>query len=343
MATVYDATTIPTVIGDFLRYGEVNLGHSQKTINEYFLDLRMFFRFILQERGVAPTDVPFEELPISAVDLDLVRSITKSDINFYVDYLRKARTGHKHGQDTQGLSEATTKRKVATLRAFFRYLCSDRELIERNPAERIIVPRVRKRVPEYLGVNESLRLLEAVEGLNQERDYCILFLFLNCGLRVSELVGINLSDLRFEDGNPFLKIQGKGNKERQVYLSQPCVDAIESYMLIREKAYAPAKGQENALFLSRKHHRLSVDAVQSMVRTAMLKAGLQPLSPHKLRHTAATLMYANGVDVRTLQELLGHENLSTTEIYTHINNGDLVTAARANPINKAAGHKKKAR
>lgn len=343
MATFTDMKEAPAVIGDFLRYGEVNLGHTAKTINEYFLDLRMFFRFMLRERGMAPPDVPFDELSIAGVDLDLVKSVTKSDINQYVDYLRKTRTGHKRGQDTQGLSEATTQRKVATLRAFFGYLAADAELIERNPAERVIVPRVRKRVPEYLGVNESLRLLDAVAGLNQERDYCIIFLFLNCGLRVSELVGINLSDLRFEEGDPYLKIRGKGDKERQVYLSQPCIEAIEAYLLIREKTYAPEKSHEMALFLSRKHKRISVDAVQSMVRSAMLKANLQPLSPHKLRHTAATLMYANGVDVRTLQELLGHENLSTTEIYTHVNSGDLAMAARANPINQASQAKKKDR
>lgn len=343
MATYADMNDVPSVIEDFLRYGEVNLGHTAKTINEYFLDLRMFFRFILRERGIAPPNVPFDDLSIADVNLDLVKSVTKTDINRYVDYLRKTRTGHKHGQDTQGLSEATTQRKVATLRAFFGYLAADAELIARNPAERVIVPRVRKRVPEYLGVNESLRLLETVAGLNQERDYCIIFLFLNCGLRVSELVGINLSDLRFEEGDPYLKIRGKGDKERQVYLSQPCIDAIEAYLLIREKTYAPDKNHEIALFLSRKHKRISVDAVQSMVRSAMLKANLQPLSPHKLRHTAATLMYANGVDVRTLQELLGHENLSTTEIYTHVNSGDLAMAARANPINQATRAKKKSR
>lgn len=336
-------TDAPMVIKDFLRFQKRNKDHSDKTIDEYFFDLRTFFRFIKMDRGAVPTDTPFDEIDISDVNLELIKGITKVDINSYVDYLRSDRIVNEGSiKETQGLSAAATQRKVACLKSFFAYYYETLNKLDRDPTLGVIVPKIKKTLPKYLTENESFRLLDAVKGINEERDYCILLLFLASGIRVSEIVGINVQDVsraREEKDSSFLKIVGKGKKERQVFLSPACVEAIEDYLAVREQKYAPEKGHEHALFLSRKHARMSVDAVQDMVKKTMLAAGLNPYSPHKLRHTAATLMLQNGVDVRTLQEVLGHASLSTTQIYTHVDADALRTASRANPLSKGRRRK----
>lgn len=323
------------IINDFLRFESLNMSHSDKTVKEYYLDLRTFFRYMKRERAAVPPDMPFDEIPIDDITLDFVKGISRIDINNFVEYLRCERsTAECKDSDTPGVAIATVNRKVACLKSFFGFYCNRLEKIDKDPTIGVIVPRLRKYLPEYFTQDESYRLLDAVSGLNEERDYCILLFFLTCGLRVSEIVRINIPDLRFGDDQHFLTITGKGNKQRQVYLSDACMEALDAYMKIREDAYKPDAKSEHALFLSRKHKRLSVDAVQDLVRKATNQAGLQPYSPHKLRHTAATLMLSNGVDVRTIQEVLGHSSLSTTQIYTHINSDDLRVATRANPISK---------
>ncbi len=334
---------VPVVIKDFLRYQKMNLDHSDATINEYYTDLRTFFRFILRDRAAFPPDMPFNEIPINSVDIEFIKGISKADVNNYIDYLRSDRVAHEGRADQkQGLAASSTNRKIASLKAFFNYLCNKVDLLERNPTIGAASPLIRQRLPSYLTEEEAYRLLDAVDGENEARDYCILVLFLNCGFRVSEIVSIDVQDLRIDAGSNFLNVTGKGNKQRQVFLESACLDALEDYLAIREARYKPAKGHEDALFLSRKHQRMSTSAVQRMVKKTLLAAGLSPTkySAHKLRHTAATLMLQNGVDVRTLQEILGHENLNTTQIYTHINDDSLRIAARANPLSKPRKRRK---
>ena len=344
------------LLADFLRFLSLQCNRSDNTVNEYFLDLRMFFRFIKRDRGAVDPDMPFEEIPINDVDLDFVSHVKKTDINNYVDFLRSERSiHHAQGGDSSGLGAAATQRKIACLKSFYNYLCEMSGMLEFNPTIGIYVPKIRQTLPVYLSENEVVRLLNAVAGLNEIRDYCIIRLFLSSGIRVSELVGLNVDALRFDDtGAPYIKVLGKGNKERQVYLDAkteedienemngipkqyPCVEAINDWLAIRPE-YQPPKG-ENAMFLSRKHTRISVDAVQSLVKSSMLKAGLEAYSPHKLRHTVATLELQNGTDIRALQERLGHKALNTTQIYAHVNNQMLRAAAKSNPVNQIASRR----
>ena len=227
----------------------------------------------------------------------------------------------------KGLSAASRARKVATLRSFFNYLCNKVHLLPENPIRDIDSPKIKKSLPHYLTLDESIQLLENVDGPNRERDLCILTFFLNCGLRISELIGLNRSDIQ----DDALRVLGKGNKVRIVYLNEACKDALDAYLKVR-----PVIGgkDQDALFVSRNHQRISRATVHNLVKKHLAEAGLdsQMYSAHKLRHTAATLMLQNGVDVKAVQEVLGHEHLNTTEIYTHIDNESLRIAAKANPL-----------
>jgi site-specific recombinase XerD len=226
-------------------------------------------------------------------------------------------------------------RKVASIRSFYKYLTNKAHLLDENPVAELDSPKIKKSLPKYLDLEESVNLLASVDGENYARDYCILTLFLNCGLRISELVGLNLSDIRDDQ----LRVLGKGNKERILYLNDACKQAISDYMVERMAITAIDK---NALFLSNRRTRISRSTVNWLVKKHLSTAGLDSTqySSHKLRHTAATLMLQNGVDVRTLQEVLGHDHLNTTQIYTHVDNDDLRTAAKANPL-ASVKHKKK--
>ena len=226
---------------------------------------------------------------------------------------------------------ATRARKASTLRIFFRYLTLQEHLLEVNPAELLESPKTKQSLPKHLTLEDSINLLRSVEGQNSERDYCILTLFLNCGLRLSELVGLNLSDIK-SDGS--LRVLGKGNKERVVYLNQACINAINAYLQVRPNEGVPVN-YKNALFISRNMRRISNKTVQHIVKTYLEKSGLGNMgySTHKLRHTAATLMYQQGnVDVRVLKEILGHANLGTTQIYTHVANKQIENAINSNPL-----------
>ena len=323
-------TDAPPILRDFLTYHEAIQGHSRKTVDEYFLDLRNFFRFIKIEKNKVSRSAEFDAIDISDVDLDLVRSVTLTDVYSYMNYLSRDRAQQPNSAQTgYGLKATSRARKVAAIRSFYKYLTNKAKLLTENPMQDLDAPRTKKALPRYLDLDSSIQLLESVDGDFQARDRCILTLFLNCGLRISELIGLNVSDIRGDQ----LRVLGKGNKERILYLNDACVQAIQDYLAVRPGQQAIDR---NAFFLSRRRTRISKSAVEKLVKKYLLKAGLDSTqySPHKLRHTAATLMLQIGVDVRTLQELLGHENLNTTQIYTHVDNDNLRMAAKANPLGR---------
>ena len=318
----------PKILRDFLIYHETIKGHSQNTVDEYFLDLRTFFRYLKTQRGLAPRETDLEEISIDDVDLDFVRAVTLSEVYAYLAFLSRDRVKNQRSHDAAyGISAASRARKIASIKSFYKYLTVKAKLLDENPVQDLDSPKIPKSLPRYLSLAESERLLASVDSRNRERDYCILCIFLNCGLRISEIVGLNLSDIRTDH----LRVVGKGSKERVVYLNDATAAAINGYLLVRRRIEAVDK---SALFLSNRKTRMSREAVHNMVKNSLLRAGLDAskYSAHKLRHTAATLMLQNGVDVRTLQELLGHGHLNTTQIYTHVDSADLRIAASANPL-----------
>ena len=323
-------TQAPPILTEFLSYHETIKAHSRRTVDEYFLDLRNFFRYIKQLRDPALRDTPFEKIDIMDVDLALIKAVTLSDIYGYMTYLSRDRVQHQNCENSdKGLNAASRARKLATIRSFFNYLCNKVHLLEENPCKDIDSPKQMKALPRYLTLEDSLSLLEAVDGKHRERDFCIITLFLNCGLRISELIGLNISDIQGEA----MRVLGKGNKTRMVYLNNACKDALARYLAVRH----PISGKDrDALFLSERDQRISRAMVHSLVKRHLSAAGLDSsqYSSHKLRHTAATLMLQNGVDVKAVQEVLGHEHLNTTEIYTHIDNEALRVAAKANPLSQ---------
>ena len=320
-------TEAPALIRDFLVYHETIQGHSSRTIDEYFLDLRCFFRYIKQKKDLISKDVPFDSIMIDDVDLSLVHSITLSDVYDFMSFLSQDRS----------LTATSRARKVATIRSFYKYLTNKAKLLRENPVQDLDSPRLRKSLPRYLNLDESIELLDSVAGKNSSRDYCILTLFLNCGLRISELVGLNVTDVRGDQ----LRVLGKGNKERMLYLNEACQQALQDW--ITERSMLTLVDQKALFVTLQNRRRISRAAVHKLVKKHLLAAGLDSsqYSAHKLRHTAATLMLQNGVDVRTLQEVLGHDNLNTTQIYTHVDSDDLRTAARANPLGRVSRTKTK--
>ncbi len=317
----------PQVLREFLSYHETIKGQSKKTVSEYYLDLRMFLRFVRLMREELPYNTPLEDIPIKDIDLEFVRSITSTEVFDFLSYLANDR--ETDASPEHGIGSAARARKLSAIKSFYQYLTSSTKQITENPVKDIEFPRIRKSLPKYLTLEESKALLAAVNGPNQARDFAILMIFLNCGIRRSELVGLNLTDV-YEDR---LRVVGKGNKERIVYMGTSCRKAIDRYLVERNKIVL---SDNRALFGSRDKNRISVTAVHRLVKKHLLEAGIDPtqFSAHKLRHTAATLMLSNGVDLKTLQEVLGHENLNTTQIYTHIESTELKVAAEANPLSK---------
>ncbi len=320
----------PNILRDFLAYHENIKAQSPKTISEYFLDLRMFLRFIKLMRNDMPINTDLDIIPIKDIDIVFVSSITTSEIFDFLSYLANDRPLNPDSLYTQrGITASSRARKLSAIKSFYKYLTIRTKQLTENPVADLEYPKLRKSLPRYLTMAESAALLKSVSGSNEKRDYAILMLFLNCGIRRSELVGLNLTDV-YEDR---IRVVGKGNKERFVYFGSSCRKAIDAYLPERHKRIL---SDNRALFGSRDNNRISVTAVHRLVKKALLQAGLDPdqFSAHKLRHTAATMMLSGGVDVKTVQEVLGHENLNTTQIYTHIENTELKIAAEANPLSK---------
>lgn len=309
----------PEIMREFFGYIETVQGKSSGTVDGYFIDLRSFFRYFKQTNGLIPADTDFQKIDILDVDLPMCRKVTLSDVHLFLNY---ATTVMKN-------SNAAKSRKCSALRQFFGYLTNKKHLLNVNPTQELENPKLRSALPRFLSFEQSIELLSAVDGQHKTRDYCILLLFLSCGMRLSELVGINYRDIS-DDGR--LRLLGKGNKERIVYLNSACIQAINDYMAVRPKDGVIDK---EALFLSSRKQRIKQITVQKLVKKYLGDIGLEKgYSTHKLRHTAATLMYQNGVDVRVLKDILGHENLSTTQIYTHVSSEQMKDAADKNPISK---------
>lgn len=320
----------PQILRDFLAYHETIKGQSQLTIHEYYLDLRMFLRFMVLMRNDMPISSRLDDIPIKDVDIHFIEKITTSDIFDFLSYLTNDRTVDPDAAvPDYGISPSSRARKLSAIKSFYKYLTVRTKQLQENPVAEMEYPKIRKSLPKYLTLEQSAALLQAVSGPNAKRDYAIIMLFLNCGIRRSELVGLNLTDI-YEDR---IRVVGKGNKERIVYFGTPCRKALDAYLIERNKKILT---DNRALFGSRNGNRISVEAVHRLVKKALLQAGLDAtqFSAHKLRHTAATMMLSGGVDVKTVQEVLGHENLNTTQIYTHIESTELKIAAQANPLSK---------
>ena len=309
---------------DFMVYMETIKGKSGNTIKEYRYDLLMFFRFMKQRRRLVSLDTPFDEIDVSDFPLSELKTIILSDLYAFLNYINTERGG----------KQATRARKTACLHSFFKYATKKANILDENPASELESPKIPRRLPRYLELGESQDLLDSVDGEFEERDTCILTFFLNCGMRLSELIGINVTDIR---GNTLIVV-GKGDKERTIYLNDACLHALSRYLAVRPNVQD--KNGRKPLFVSKRKQRIRPGTVQYAVKKYIMKAGLDPskYSVHKLRHTAATLMYNYGnVDILALQEILGHESVSTTQIYTHAKDAQLQEAVSKNPL---SGYKK---
>lgn len=309
---------MPPLLRDFLSYMQTIKGKSVNTVQVYFYDLRVFFRFMKLQRNLVDKNSEFNEIQITDIDTPFIQSITLSDLYAFMAYV-------SNNRDNSSYARA---RKVASLKSFFKYLTFKAKVLDTNPAAELESPKILKRLPRYLNIQESKQLLNSIEGQFSERDYAIITMFLNCGLRLSELVGINMTNIK----GTVLSVIGKGDKERSVPLNNACINALEDYKKVRPNN---AVKDRNALFLSERKQRISKESVQKIVKKYIKAAGLDPerYSTHKLRHTAATLMYKYGnVDIRALQELLGHESIATTQIYTHLDSNQLKNAVDNNPL-----------
>ncbi|MCD7810500.1 MAG: tyrosine recombinase XerC [Ruminococcus sp.] len=323
----YNNNSNPEFLNDYLVHLKVVKMLSERTIQEYYLDIRLFLKYICCMNY--DIDLNIDDIDISGMTENDLKKISVSDIYNFIFYVSDER---------QNLDRARY-RKVSALRSFFKYLSKTAKIIDNDPTKDLDIPVPKAALPKFLTLDESLRLLKSADTKDSKRDYCILTLFLNCGMRLSELVGINITDIDFYELR--MKILGKGNKERMVYLNSACVDALNQYLEVRNNN--PKAANEPALFLSNQNKRISKRRVQQIVEKSLTEAGLngKGITTHKLRHTAATLMYQYGdADVLTLKELLGHVSVSTTEIYTHLNDNTVRNAIESNPLSKVKGGEK---
>lgn len=325
----------PNIIREFASYKLTIQGCSKKTVEEYLLDLRMFMRYLLATRqNIKPTAENLEKMTFESVDVKFFETVTTLEIYDFLSYVAQ----------TRGNSACARSRKLSAIKGLYKYLTVKRNYFESNPAINIESPKPKRQLPKHLSIEESLDLLDAVksdkDSKNRMRDYAILTLFLNCGMRLSELAGISLGDIDKDFRS--MRVVGKGSKERVIYLNPACEDAIRAYLPERSIVAGRAAKQDNALFLSGRGKRISIKTVQWMVYKYLQAAGLEykKFSTHKLRHTAATLMYQTGeVDIRVLKDILGHEQLTTTQIYTHVSNKNMESAMSKNPLARVEGAK----
>lgn len=308
------------ILDEFLAYLLTIKGRSKQTVYAYYTDLHLLFSFLAKQKK-------YDENKALAdfIDKSFLSSVTYSDILSFL----------YHMQQEQNNSAKTQARKVSAIKVFFRYLLHN-DIITKNPAEQLSSPSLPKKIPKHLSLSESYSLLSHVDGPYRERDFCILVLFVNCGMRLSELVGINMTDIGDDHS---LLLKGKGNKERIIYLNQMCIDAIARYQKVKEKEFEGKPYDRRPLFLGKTGRRLGKRRIEDIVNRCLRQSGLKQegVSVHKLRHTAATLMYQSGTDIRTLKEVLGHSNISTTQIYTHVSNQQIKKATENNPINNKKG------
>lgn len=321
---IFNNTTynFPSCAQNFLTYLGTIRGKSTNTINGYKSDLTIFFRFILLYKRKVPGTTPFESIPLHDITPEFIDTIQLNDLYAFLMFVEQHRNNGTYAR----------ARKVATLKSFYNYLYSKEKVISHNPAMELESPKIQKRHPVHLSLEQSISLLDSLDTKkkNYARDYCILTLFLNCGLRLSELCNIKISKIQGD----MLKIVGKGDKERTVYLNDACMEALRNYLEQRKQIDTDGK-YKDILFLST--HRLPIGrrSVEIIVKKCIEQSGVtdaHKYTPHKLRHTAATIMYQNGVDIRKLQAILGHESISTTEIYTHIDDDALRAAVQSNPL-----------
>ncbi len=318
MKTISDYE-MPLILKNYFSYIQTIKGKSENTIKVYFFDLRVFFRFLKLHKNLANKNTEFDSIDICDVDIGLIKDVTLSDLYAFMSYVSNKRDN----------SSRARARKVASLKSFYNYLANKAKLIDVNPASELESPKIVKRLPRYLNVDESKKLLGSVDGKHHVRNFAIITLFLNCGLRLSELVGLNMGSIK-EDS---IHVIGKGNKERNIPLNKASKEALLEYKALRETITGIK--DKSAFFLSERKQRISKESVQKIVKKFIKISGLDPekYSTHKLRHTAATLMYKYGhVDIRALQELLGHESIATTEIYTHLDSQQLRDAVNKNPL-----------
>lgn len=311
----------PDYLKDFLFYMETIKGRSPRTVDGYYIDLRSFIRFLMIKNSVVSSDLDYSEIKIDSADFSLIKNATRQDA---MEFLSEFQRNH----DNQAKARS---RKVSAIRSFYKYLTVSAGKLTENPMLNLETPSLKKALPKFLTLEQALELLTHVETNFTERDYCIITLFLNCGMRLSELCGINISDIH----DNRLKLLGKGNKERIVYLNNSCLTAIDNYLAVLNSGEKIKRVDKNALFLNNRGQRIGPRRVEQIVEECLQKAGLggMGISPHKLRHTAATLLYQDaGVDIRVLKELLGHESLSTTEIYTHVSNRQIEDASNKSPL-----------
>lgn len=331
---IYDFTDLkkseklPELILNFLNYLETIKGKSPNTIDAYKIDLTLFFRFLKIYREEI-SNIEFDLIDISSVDIKFIRAVRLSELYAFMSFLEKYRNNSAYAR----------ARKVATLKSFFKYLQNKEKLIDDNPTLELESPKINKRHPVYLNLNQSITLLNSLDKKNKNypRDFCIITFFLNCGMRLSELCNIELDKIKDDT----LTIIGKGNKERTVYLNEACLSALSNYLKVRDISKSSLE-DSNFLFLSNRGKKINKRTVEIMVKKSTYNAGLtdQEYTPHKLRHTAATLMYKHGdVDIRALQSILGHESISTTQIYTHVDDEALRDAVKRNPLSNL-GEKK---
>jgi integrase/recombinase XerD len=313
---------IPERISEFLNYLSVIKGKSNNTVAGYKIDLIVFFRFLKLYKGLCPKNIEFEEIKINDIEDNFIKKIKLADFYAFLSFAENQRNNSSYAR----------ARKVAAFKSFFKYLHTKTKILDDNPTSDLETPKISKRNPVYLTLDESKKLLHSIDSDNkhQKRDLCIITLFLNCGLRLSELCSINITSIK-EDT---LTIVGKGNKERTVYLNKACLKTISEYMLVRNTMDI-LSDHRDALFISERKCRLNKRTVEKIVKKYIGNAALDKdkYTPHKLRHTAATLMYKHGnVDIRSLQKILGHENISTTQIYTHVDDEQLRQAVKSNPL-----------
>ena len=319
----------PRVLREFLSFHQNIMGQSAKTVSEYYLDLRMFLRYMVMIKTDLPYDTDLNTISIRDVDIEFIKSIELMDIYDFLSYLSEDRVYHTETRHPgKGIDAAARARKLSAIKSFYKYLTVQTKQLDTNPVADVEFPKIRRALPKYLTVDQAKALLSSVQGRHEKRDFAILMIFLNCGIRISELAGLNFGDIYVDR----LRVVGKGNKERTVYMGDAVIASIQRYNeTLQENLQNDTK---RPLFLSQKGGRMSTNAIHRVVKKHLAAAGLDEtqFSAHKLRHTAATLMLSQGVDVKTVQEVLGHEHLNTTEIYTHIEDSSLKIAAEANPL-----------